>query len=319
MDEIVITSGKLNHLIDPTLHIWGWEIPVYLFLGGLVAGIVALSAIVVLLGKEKQMRVAASKIPVLAPILLSIGMLALFLDLEHKLRVYQLYLTFQPTSPMSWGSWILILFYPFNLFFIVIQLKNGFPKFYNEFLLKRIPQFDKIADFLVGFTKPITYINLILGIAIGIYTGILLGTFSARPFWNSAILGPLFLVSGLSAAAALIVLFSKEREEIKLFQKVDLGFIVVELLFLALLIIELATGPEITKQAVHLIMGGELTAFFWIFVMGIGLIIPALLEVYEINGRHIPAALSPTLVLIGGLLLRFLMVEAGQMSTWIPY
>ncbi|NOZ62878.1 MAG: polysulfide reductase NrfD [Calditrichaeota bacterium] len=309
----------MNHLIDPTLHIWGWEIPVYLFLGGLVAGIVALSAIVVLLGKEKKMSVAASKIPVLAPIVLSIGMLALFLDLEHKIRVYQLYLTFKPTSPMSWGSWILVLFYPFNLFFIIIQLKNGFPKFYNEILLKRIPQFDKVTDFLSKFSQPITYINLFLGIAIGIYTGILLGTFSARPFWNSAILGPLFLVSGLSAAAALIVLLSKKKEEIKLFQKVDLGFILVELLFLALLIIELATGPAITKQAVQLIMGGQLTAFFWVFVMGIGLIIPGLLELYEINGKHIPAAISPVLVLIGGLLLRFLMVEAGQISTWIPY
>jgi formate-dependent nitrite reductase membrane component NrfD len=205
------------------------------------------------------------------------------------------------------------------LFFIIIQLKNGFPKFYNDFLLKRVPLIDKIADFLVRYSKPITYINLILGIRIGIYTGILLGTFSARPFWNSAILGPLFLVSGLSAAAALIVLLSKEKEEIKLFQKIDFGFLLLELLFLVLLIIELSTGPEITKQAVHLIMGGELTAFFWIFVMGIGLIIPAILEIFEINGRHLPAALSPIFVLIGGLLLRFLMVEAGQMSTWIPY
>ncbi len=319
MDEIEITTGKMNHLIDPTLHIWQWQIPVYLFLGGLVAGIVALAAILVLLGKEKQMKTAASQIPVLAPILLSLGMFALFLDLEYKIHVYKLYFTFKPASPMSWGSWILILFYPFNLFFIIIQLKNGFPEFYENVLLKYIPALEKIRDFLTKYSKPITYINLILGVTIGIYTGILLGTFAARPFWNSAILGPLFLVSGLSAAAALIVLLSKNREEVKLFQRIDFGFLLLELLFLVLLIIELSTGPAITKQAVHLIMGGELTAFFWIFVMGIGLIIPALLELFEISGRHLPTAISPILVLLGGLLLRFLMVKAGQMSTWIPY
>ena len=37
-----------------------------------------------------------------------------------------------------------------------------------------------------------------------IYTGILLNTMVARPLWNSAILGPLFLVSGLSAGAAVM-------------------------------------------------------------------------------------------------------------------
>jgi protein NrfD len=44
----------------------------------------------------------------------------------------------------------------------------------------------------------------VLGVALGIYTGILLNTMVARPLWNSAILGPLFLVSGLSAGAAVM-------------------------------------------------------------------------------------------------------------------
>ena len=43
--------------------------------------------------------------------------------------------------------------------------------------------------------------GLRFGIALGIYTGILLSAMVARPLWNSAILGPLFLFSGLSAAA----------------------------------------------------------------------------------------------------------------------
>ena len=36
---------RSNHLIDPNLHIWGWEIPVYLFLGGVTAGIMVLTAL----------------------------------------------------------------------------------------------------------------------------------------------------------------------------------------------------------------------------------------------------------------------------------
>ena len=32
---IELTTTRHNPLIDPSLHVWGWEIPVYLFLGGL--------------------------------------------------------------------------------------------------------------------------------------------------------------------------------------------------------------------------------------------------------------------------------------------
>jgi protein NrfD len=319
MDEIEITSGKMNHHIDPILNIWGWEIPVYLFLGGLVAGIVVLSALMVILGKTKEMSTAASKIPVLAPIFLSIGMFALLLDLENKIRVYQMYLTFQPTAPMSWGAWILILFYPFNLLFILTQIRTGFPDFYQKYVISKIPKMDDVINRICKFSIQITWINLFIGAFIGIYTGVLLGAFVARPFWNSAILGPLFLVSGLSAAAALIVILSNKQSEIKLFQKVDLGLIITELVFIVLLIIELTTGPEIARQAAQLILGGELTTFFWIFVIFIGLITPIILEVAEIKGKHIPVYVAPVFVLMGSLLLRFLMVDAGQLSTWIQY
>ena len=319
MDEIEITSGKMNHLIDPSLHVWGWEIPVYLFLGGLVAGIVVLSAIMVILGKTKEMATIATKLPILAPLLLSIGMFALLLDLENKIRVYQMYLTFRPAAPMSWGAWILILFYPFNLLFILTQVREGFPEIYQKYIQSKIPKTEEVLNWLSKYSNPIAWINLFIGAFIGIYTGVLLGAFAARPFWNSAIMGPLFLVSGLSAAAALIVILSKEKQEIKLFQKIDLGLIITELVFLTLLIIELTTGPEVTRQAAKLILGGELTAFFWIFVVIIGLAIPAILETVEIRGKHIPVFLSPIFVLVGGLLLRLLVVQAGQMSTWINY
>ena len=38
-----ITAIRLNHLVDPHLHVWAWQIPVYLFLGGLVAGMMAIN------------------------------------------------------------------------------------------------------------------------------------------------------------------------------------------------------------------------------------------------------------------------------------
>ena len=47
---------------------------------------------------------ASSGLFILAFAAISLGMLALFLDLEHKLYTWRLYLTFEPASPMSWGA-----------------------------------------------------------------------------------------------------------------------------------------------------------------------------------------------------------------------
>ena len=42
MKEELIISGRENMLVDPQLHIWHWPISLYLFLGGLAAGILFL-------------------------------------------------------------------------------------------------------------------------------------------------------------------------------------------------------------------------------------------------------------------------------------
>src|SRR5512139_3712358 len=107
-----LTSTRTNPMIDPTLHVWGWEIPVYLFLGGLVAGMMVISGYLLLSGRWKNARSASFALPGLSLVLLSLGMFALFLDLEHKPFVWRLYTTFEPLSPMSWGAWILVLVYP---------------------------------------------------------------------------------------------------------------------------------------------------------------------------------------------------------------
>ena len=40
-----ITTTRHNPLIDPQLAVWSWEIPVYLFFGGLVAGMMVLAGV----------------------------------------------------------------------------------------------------------------------------------------------------------------------------------------------------------------------------------------------------------------------------------
>ena len=116
MNQLIeATTTRANPGIDPSLHVWGWEIVVYLFLGGLVAGIFVLAAALELRSGEKPKGDALRLMPFAALALLSVGMGALWLDLAHRLWAWRFYLFFHATSPMSWGAWILVLIYPVGL------------------------------------------------------------------------------------------------------------------------------------------------------------------------------------------------------------
>ena len=108
-----LTTSRHNPMIDPQLAVWSWEIPVYLFVGGLVAGMMILAGVAMLriARGEDRSSFFSLQTPLLAFLLINLGMGALFLDLTHKLYVWRVFLTFQPASPMSWGSWVLIIVY----------------------------------------------------------------------------------------------------------------------------------------------------------------------------------------------------------------
>jgi formate-dependent nitrite reductase membrane component NrfD len=107
-----ITTTRHNPLIDPVLHVWHGEVALYLFLGGVVAGIMVLSGMWLLRRPIPERSRALSFLPWASPALLSVGMFFLWLDLEHPWNAYRFYLAFRASSPMSWGAWILIAIYP---------------------------------------------------------------------------------------------------------------------------------------------------------------------------------------------------------------
>jgi formate-dependent nitrite reductase membrane component NrfD len=310
---IEFDSFRHNPLIDPHLHIWGWQIPAYLFLGGLTAGIMIVTG---LIGRrvplERQSR-WMRWMPFAAPLLLSAGMLALFLDLENKVHVFRFYTAFRLTSPMSWGSWILLLIYPATLLLGLARL--------HDRELTRIEcalvhvNLEPLASFARRQVHRLERANVILGIALGGYTGILIGTLGARAVWSSVVLGPLFLISGISTGAALVMLFPIEDEEHRVIRRWDMAAIGVEALLLALFFISLiANGGERGRDAAALFFGGAYTATFWSLVVMAGLALPLSMELIE-SRRHLRAtALVPLLLLIGGFALRWILVMAGQTS-----
>jgi len=312
MIEELIISGRNNPEIDPHLHIWGWEIPLYLFIGGLVAGILFFSALYTILGKEKKYVTAVKWLPLGTPILIGIGLLALLFDLSHVLYSWQLFTNIRWESPMSWGAWTLLIMTPLSVIWAVSWFPDIFPKLDFKYDILKTA-----LDWIISIRIYLAYSLIVLSVILGIYTGILLSAFNARPFWNTAIMGPLFLTSGLSSGAAATILFSKNHAEKLNFAKIDIGLIIIELFFIIHLFMGALAGTQVHIEAAKLFLGGSYTTSFWIFVVVLGLIIPAFLEALELKKYKIPSFLSAVLVIAGGLILRFIIVDAGQASRWL--
>jgi protein NrfD len=312
MKEEIIVSGRMNPLVDPHLNIWHWQIPLYLFLGGLAAGILFFAALYFLNGKEKEYPAAVRLAPFLTPFLLVIGLLALFIDLRHKLYFWQLYTNIKLQSPMSWGAWTLMVITPVSFIWCALHIRDLFPKWDWK-----ISWIKDLELFFNRYKKTIAWIMLIYSVILGIYTGILLSAFNARPLWNTSILGPLFLTSGLSAGAATILILSKSAAERKLFARIDLILIGIELFLIIHMFMGFLASTQVQIDAAYLFLGGPYTMSFWIFVVIIGMILPAVLEIMELRKYHIPSFLPAFLVLFGSIMLRFIFVYAGQASRWL--
>jgi formate-dependent nitrite reductase membrane component NrfD len=279
--------------------------------------------------------------PLLAFVLINVGMLALWLDLAHKLYVWRVFTTFEITSPMSWGSWVLIVVYAVLLVSALYRLPESWP-----WLAARVPAVGRWADALAanaGALRALAWTNIVLGVALGLYTGVLLNTMVARPLWNSGILAPLFLVSGLSAGAAVLHLASSvlpgrpaprsmlggafaalwqplgreppERSTADELLRADIIFLTVELALIALLLANLATSTPSHGAAASLLTSGAYAAAFWGVVVVLGIVVPLAMQALEIRHRIAHSMLPALFVLIGGFTLRWVIVQAGQVST----
>jgi formate-dependent nitrite reductase membrane component NrfD len=167
----------------------------------------------------------------------------------------------------------------------------------------------------------------------------MLGAMPARPLWNSPILALLFLVSAISTGVAAIILArvffhrkSSDPEVERQFHQsaylltaTDVMLIGLELMviFLFVLFAHLTIGN--VKYAMAVILpGGEMAMMFWLWVVLIGLLLPGLIELAYVAPRLLyhrdyaaPKAVEVTVavgVLIGGFMLRYIIVVAGQIT-----
>jgi formate-dependent nitrite reductase membrane component NrfD len=347
MPEITLTG--INALTYPFLKTWGWEVAIYLFIGGLVGGLMVFDG-ALRLRRPGQFPTVPLWSDVVGFPLLALGMLLLLLDLSNRWNTWRFFTTFQVTSAISWGAWLLLATMPVLALKFLSRLP-ALPHF-PERQLPPKPRWRRWITLLAtGFLRLVWYAGGLLtaigkkarqwdhvlaiacvplGIGLGLYTGTFLSTIAARPLWNNAVVPPLFWLSGLGASGAFLCLLlpKEESKSLTFYSVLICGF---ELLLIMALVVNMIFGTLATQRAISYLLEGILGLAFWGLVVVFGLIVPAALEALELAHRRLaatnngswqrflqriptPGALPPVLKLAGGIALRFVIVYAGMRS-----
>ena len=302
---------------------WNFIVASDLFGAGMSAGALIASLIADFSGNRRYGRIV--KIGAfIAPFPVSIGVSALIFDLERPLSFWKLYTSFQSSSIMSLGSWILLLFLSISAAIFYMYIPDRY-----DFL--------KIKSWITGgrLSISIKVAGLILAFATATYTGVLLSVLVARPFWNTPLLPIVFLFSAVIDGIAAIgfVLYANPwhaglQDELvsskRFMRKFYVTLLALIFIRLSFLIAGFYRSTEYAPSALGVIMGGPLTVLFWLGVIVIGMVLPLIYGLFEIlpsrsgakttNNQSLLALLVPASVLIGGFMLRYVVVYAGQIT-----
>jgi formate-dependent nitrite reductase membrane component NrfD len=266
--------------------LWGWEIALYFFLGGISAGAFVLSAAADLAGRKHHAKFVRNaryvSLVTLAPCpLLLIADLGRPAKFAHMLRV------FKPQSPMNTGAWALFAYGPLAGAAGLLPSRAA-----------------SVAALPFAFTMLA-------------YPGVLLST-TSTPIWaNTRLLGALLGMSSFSAACDTLALAAAADPEVGRSSRAALGAAghisrTAEAGLLAAYAFDAGrTIAPITR--------GHYSRAFWAGVVGAGMIVPTLLRIGARKTESRTKSLFSSLFsLAGGLALKWIVVHSGRESASDP-
>ncbi|MBP1449246.1 MAG: polysulfide reductase NrfD [Thermoproteus sp.] len=174
---------------------------------------------------------------------------------------------------------------------------------------------------LLGQPKWLLGAAAIVGVLVPMYTGFELSSAPGVPFWGTALMPVLWVISASICVVALLKMSVRAVEVSAFLTRAGLvGLNVVQLIaVLALVGVPLQSGSLAAKISAAALAYGELSAPFWTLVVGLGTLAPLALGFYMIKkeNKYIGAA-AAVLALIGALALRILVLQAGAFEALPP-
>ena len=291
-----------EHFVAPPN--WEWWILGYFFFGGLAGGSYAIGTLIRLIGAPADQR--ASRLAFIVSFLALLPCpIFLVADLGQPIRfINMLYdasgggLSLKYWSPMSLGSWALLVFGLFSFVSFLGAIGEGGTK--------------ALAGFARVLSSALGTIWCVVGTGFGFfvsgYTGVLLAV-SNQPVWSDSgwVLGGLFLASGLTGSAALLIALTHWRRAadasttVRL-EAADRNFASLEAILLALFVASIVVAGTMDK-----LLG--VWSVLWVVVL-LGLAAPFLMSRMRRPARW--PVVAPVVALLGVLALRALVIFGAQ-------
>jgi formate-dependent nitrite reductase membrane component NrfD len=165
---------------------WSKEIPIYFFVGGAAGAAAIIAACAGAVGRDDRLAQDARWVAAIGG---AISPALLIADLGMPSRFLNMFRVFKVQSPMSVGSWTLLVFSNSAAGSVLLHNLSG--------KKTGIRMFANVSDFMAAMT----------GMVLATYTGVLIGA-TALPVWNenASMLPVHFGASGLASAVSILEL-----------------------------------------------------------------------------------------------------------------
>lgn len=156
----------------------------------------------------------------------------------------------------------------------------------------------------------------IFALCVATYTGFVLNNVKGVPFWELPILPLLFVACGILGGFGLIVAIGLFSESINM-ATAEMGsriMLLVNVLLISIYLVLAARKEHAGKQSVFYQLTGGISPIFWICVVLLGIIIPAVIAIYTMFGGEAVAGLlifGTVCEITGGVMLRFCVLKSG--------
>lgn len=294
---------------------WGLDVPAYIFLTGMSAGSFIISSLG-LFGVDKYKPIARISV-VQAAILLMIAPVILLLSMGRPERFWMIYLSPNPNSVISWGSYLLLIYPVVCLLYGFFLMRRDFGN--TSLTEAEIKSDDQKARFfgLVGVP---------LAILVHGYTGVLLGFIRGRVLWNTPMMPVLFLTSAIVSGIALLIIillllrkvtsFKIDEEIISGLTKIMLVTLILDLFFIGVEVLTNLYGRsgEHFEVWYQLVAGKYQIPFIWGEIV-LGSIIPIVLILYglgDLKRRSTMIVIASIGILMGVFIMRCNIILGGQ-------
>jgi formate-dependent nitrite reductase membrane component NrfD len=299
-------AGKSYYGV-PAIHKphWKWLIINYFFFGGISSASYVIAAIAGISSSDENRTISRAGHYVSFAALLPCPVF-LILDLGRPERFLNMIRHFNPRSPMSLGTWGLVVFSFFSGSSAGVEvIQDGLFGTDSARTARRIPG------------GALGAVGTVPGFFVGGYTGVLLGA-TAVPIWakSANLLGPLFLSSAVSSASSAIILaLAATRADdaaIHRLEAIKRIAITTEACLLASTAARLGPTAQPLRE-------GQLGKVMKFGVIGGGIVAPLALQLVNRKRRWRRLAIASSILgLGGGFALRYAVVMAGHASADDP-